>query len=104
MGFEMILALPEGPERTTVIVEWIQSLYADDDRVPVLVDGANAFVLYRTRRHGIDHERLQARATEEGFEDALRALLAFDKEWSLSDPDDEVLEEWANRGPATVDE
>jgi hypothetical protein len=42
--------------------------------------------------------------TEEGFEDALRALLAFDKEWSLSDPDDEVLEEWANRGPAMVDE
>lgn len=68
------------------------------------VDGANAFVLFRTCRHEIDHERLQARATEEGFEEALRALLAFDKEWSLSDPDDEIFEGWANRGPATVDE
>ena len=45
MEFEMILALPEGPERTTVIVEWIQSLYADDDRVPVFVGGAAVEIL-----------------------------------------------------------
>jgi hypothetical protein len=40
---------------------------------------------------------------EEGFEAALRALLAFDNEWSGSDPDDEILEKWANRGPEKVD-
>jgi len=32
--------LPEGPERTTLIVAWIQNLFADDDGVPVLVGGA----------------------------------------------------------------
>ena len=40
MGLKETLALPEGPERTTAIVAWIQSLFADDGRVPVLVGGA----------------------------------------------------------------
>jgi hypothetical protein len=66
------------------------------------VDGANAYVLYRTWRAEVDHERLQARVAEEGFEAALRALLAFDEEWSGLDPDDETFEEWANRGPERV--
>lgn len=67
------------------------------------VDGANAFVLYRTCRDEVDHERLQARVEEEAFEAALSALLAFDNEWPGSDPDDETLEGWANRGPEKVD-
>lgn len=67
------------------------------------VDGANAFILFRTCRDEIDHERLKARAAEEGFEDSLRALLAFDSDWSSCDPDVATLETWANRGPAGAD-
>jgi hypothetical protein len=202
MELDEALALPDGPERTTAIVAWIQSLFTEGAQVPILVgggaveiftggayttgdldfvgsvpksigailesngfekagrhwihregqvflefpgsslgpgerhvrytafghdielvsiedllvdrlgaweywksgvDGANAFVLYRTCRDEVDHDRLQARVAEEGFEAALRALLVFDTEWSGSDPDDEILEEWANRGPEKVD-
>lgn len=67
------------------------------------IDGANAFVLYRTCRDEIDHVRLQARAEEEGFETALRAVLAFDEEWSGANPDDGVFQQWANRGPEKAD-
>jgi len=203
MRLDQALSLPDGPERTTAIVAWIQSLFGEEAQVPILVgggaveiftggayttgdldfvgsvpssigailqsngfaragrhwihregqvfvefpgsslgpnersvrysafghdidlvsiedllvdrlgaweywksgvDGANAFVLFRTCRDEVDHERLQVRAAEEGFEAALRALLVFDKEWPSSDPDDETLEEWANRGPAKVDQ
>jgi hypothetical protein len=202
MKLDTALALPDGPERTTAIVAWIQSLFTEGAQVPILVggaaveiftggayttgdldfvgsvpksigailessgfekagrhwihregqvflefpgsslgpgerhvrhtafgydielvsiedllvdrlgaweywrsgvDGANAFVLYRTCRDEVDHKRLRARVTEEGFETALHALFAFDQEWSGSDPDDEVLEKWANRGPEKVD-
>ena len=67
------------------------------------VDGANAFVLVRRCRDEINLRRLKARAKQAGFEAALSSLLAFDKEWSLSEPDDEILEQWANRGPQEVD-
>jgi len=63
------------------------------------VDGANAFVLYRTRLKEIDDERLSQRAREEGFENALDALRAFHSEWPKSDPDPDSLERWANSGP-----
>lgn len=45
MKLNETLALPEGPERTTAIVAWIQSLFADDDQVPVLVGGAAVEIL-----------------------------------------------------------
>jgi len=63
------------------------------------VDGANAFVLYRTRRKEIDDGRLTRRAREAGFEPALEALRSFDAEWQQSEPDAESLEDWANKGP-----
>ena len=62
------------------------------------VDGANAFLLNRTCRNEIDENRLTSRAREVGFESALKALRAFDGEWSESEPDLETLEDWANKG------
>ncbi|MEN8165043.1 MAG: hypothetical protein ABFS37_13010, partial [Acidobacteriota bacterium] len=44
-------------------------------------------------------ERLTRRAREAGFSNALEALEEFDREWSTSDPNPEILETWANRGP-----
>lgn len=67
------------------------------------IDGANAFVLFRTCRDEIDLNRLKNRVASAGFEAALRGLLAFDREWSATDPDATTLEEWANRGPQEVD-
>jgi len=67
------------------------------------IDGANAFVLFRTCRDEIDLNRLKERVASAGFEAALRGLLAFDREWSATDPDATTLEEWANRGPQEVD-
>ena len=63
------------------------------------IDGANAFMLYRTCQNEIDHDRLTLRSREAGFEPALDALRAFDDDWSGCEPDPESLELWANRGP-----
>ncbi len=63
------------------------------------VDGANAFLVYRTRRKEIDDERLTLRARESGFEHALDALRAFSATWAQSEPDSDSLESWANSGP-----
>jgi len=63
------------------------------------VDGANAFVLLRTCRDEIDHDRLARRANETGFQEALESLRTFDTKWSESDPDADSLETWANNGP-----
>jgi hypothetical protein len=67
------------------------------------VDGANAFIVLRTCRDEIDHDRLAQRAHQAGFEGALAALRAFDTEWSDCDPDPEALETWANNGPQAAD-
>ncbi len=198
MKLEDALPFPEGPQRTAAIVAWIQSLFGEQDQVPVLVggaaveiltggayttgdldfvgcvpaavgrtlessgfkktgrhwineeaeiflefpgdslgpeersiqleafgyilivisledllvdrlgawsywksgvDGANAFVLYRTRRKEMDENRLTRRAGEAGFEHALDALRAFNSDWPQSEPDSESLESWANNGP-----
>ncbi len=40
MKIEEILALDESPSRTAALVSWIQSLYEDEDGVPILVGGA----------------------------------------------------------------
>lgn len=63
------------------------------------IDGANACLLYRRCRSDIDHDRLTRRAGEAGFENALKALERFDRQWSSTEPDPEALEVWANRGP-----
>ncbi len=63
------------------------------------VDGANAFLLFRTCRDEIDHDRLALRVHQAGFEGALNALRAFDIEWSDSEPDSGAFETWANNGP-----
>lgn len=117
MNFEDAISLAQGPERTAAIAAWVQSLFTDKNQVPVLVggaaveiltggaywksgvDGANAFVLFRTRRTEIDDDRLNRRARESGFEPALDALRTFDADWSQCEPDAESLERWANAGP-----
>jgi len=95
------LSLPDGPERTTAIVAWIQSLFTESAQVPVLVGGGAVEIFtggaYTTG--DLDFVGSVPKAIGTILENN-----GFDKEWSLSDPDDEVLEEWANRGPATVDE
>ena len=63
------------------------------------IDGANAFLLYRACRDEIDEGRLARRASEAGFEVALRALQMFNEEWPDSEPDPRSLENWANDGP-----
>jgi len=63
------------------------------------VDGANAFLLFRTCRNEIDDDRLTRRAHEAGFEPALNALRTFDHDWCESEPDPETFEQWANSGP-----
>jgi len=63
------------------------------------VDGANAFLLYRICRDEIDERRLTRRARETGFEPALVALRVFDRKWAETDPDSDILAEWANNGP-----
>lgn len=68
------LTRPEGPRRTAAIVAWVQGLFVDEGKVPVLVG-------------------------DEGFERALDALQAFDAEWPDSDPDTTSLENWSNNGP-----
>lgn len=40
MNIDAILADGEGPGRTAALVEWIQSLFQDDEAAPVLVGGA----------------------------------------------------------------
>lgn len=114
MKLEDALARPEGPERTSALVSWVQGLFHDQDRVPVLVDrlgaweywksgvdGANAFEVYRSCRKDLDEERLNQRARDEGFESALEALRTFAATWSSNDPSPEELETWANRGPGS---
>jgi hypothetical protein len=63
------------------------------------VDGANAYLLYRTRREEINDARLTRRARETGFGLALDALRDFDRAWPQFEPDAESLERWANSGP-----
>ena len=198
MQLEEALSVPEGPQRTAAIAAWVQSLFADENQVPVLVggaavevltggayttgdldfvgfvpaavrrvlkssgfeksgrhwinedaeiflefpgdalgpeeravrlevfgfdlilvsledllvdrlgawsywksgvDGANAFLLYRTRRDEINNARLTRRAREAGFGQALDDLRVFDRTWPQSEPDAESLERWANSGP-----
>jgi hypothetical protein len=63
------------------------------------IDGANAFQLYRACREEIDENRLTRRASESGFDEAMRALRSFDDQWSESEPGPKTLERWANNGP-----
>ena len=63
------------------------------------IDGANAFLLYRICRDEIDEKRLTRRAREAGFEPALVALREFDRKWAETDPDPDILADWANKGP-----
>lgn len=39
MTLNEALLLPDGPERTTALVAWIQSLFGEGAEVPILVGG-----------------------------------------------------------------
>jgi len=45
MKLSEALSLPEGPHRTAAIAAWVQSLFSDEKRVPVLVGGAAVEIL-----------------------------------------------------------
>ena len=45
MDFGTAVSLPEGPGRTAAIAAWVQSLFGDENQVPVLVGGAAVEIL-----------------------------------------------------------
>jgi hypothetical protein len=64
-----------------------------------MVDGVNAWLLFRAQRRGLDRARLQERAAASDAEDALRALLALARRLGTREATDEELERWAQEGP-----
>lgn len=45
MLFSEILSLPDGPQRTAATAAWVQGLFSEEGRVPVLVGGAAVEIL-----------------------------------------------------------
>jgi DNA-binding XRE family transcriptional regulator len=45
VDFGTAISQPEGPGRTAAIAAWVQSLFADENQVPVLVGGAAVEIL-----------------------------------------------------------
>ncbi|MEJ2366928.1 MAG: hypothetical protein P8Z49_00895 [Acidobacteriota bacterium] len=61
------------------------------------VDGANAFVLFNTKKAALDWTRLRSRAEEEDVLRALNELEEFAALYPEGEPPVEDLEAWANR-------
>jgi hypothetical protein len=64
-----------------------------------MVDGVNAWLLYRARRRSLDRKRLRARAAAVGAEGALRALFALARRLEKRKPREGEVERWAQEGP-----
>ena len=64
-----------------------------------MVDGMNAWLLFRAQRRGLVRARLRKRVAAVGAEDALRALLALARRLGTRDATEEELERWAHEGP-----
>lgn len=75
MHLEDALSVSAGPQRTAAIVAWVQSLFTEENQVPVLVGGAAV-------------EILTGGAYTTGDLDFVGIV-----------PDAESLESWANSGP-----
>jgi hypothetical protein len=63
------------------------------------VDGVNAWLLFRARRHALDRRRLRRRVAALGAEDAWAALVALARRVQTRDATNEEIERWAQRGP-----
>ncbi|MDD5564339.1 MAG: hypothetical protein PHQ91_11550 [Thermoanaerobaculaceae bacterium] len=64
-----------------------------------MVDGVNAWLLFRAQRLVLDRARLRKRAAALEAEDALRALLALARRLGTREATEEELERWAQEGP-----
>ena len=64
-----------------------------------MVDGVNAWLLFRAQRRRLDRARLRERAAAVDAEDALRALSALERRLGTREATDEELERWAQEGP-----
>lgn len=64
-----------------------------------VVDGVNAWLLFRARREKLDGKRLQARVSALGAEDALRALMMLTRRLHDREVTQEEIKKWAQRGP-----
>jgi hypothetical protein len=64
-----------------------------------MVDGVNAWLLYRARRRSLDRKRLRARAAAVGAEGALRALFALARRLGNRKAKEGEVERWAQQGP-----
>ena len=63
------------------------------------VDGVNAWLLFRARRHALDRRRLRRRVAALGAGDAWAALVALARRVRARDATNEEIEQWAKRGP-----
>lgn len=64
-----------------------------------MVDGVNAWLLFRAQRHGLDRARLRKRVAALDAEDALRALLVLARRLRKREATEEEVERWAQQGP-----
>ena len=64
-----------------------------------VVDGVNAWLLFRAQRRALDRARLRDRAAAVGAGDALRALLSLARRLGTREATSEEIERWAQRGP-----
>jgi hypothetical protein len=63
-----------------------------------IVDGVNAWLLFRAQRGALDRRRCRDRAAAVEAADALEALLAFQRRVGRRDTSAEEVERWAQRG------
>lgn len=64
-----------------------------------VVDGVNAWLLWRAQKTAIEKARLAERAAALHAEAALRALLVLVRRLGRRQPTSEEIEQWAQRGP-----
>jgi hypothetical protein len=64
-----------------------------------MVDGVNAWLLFRAQRGALNRARLRRRVAAVGAEDALRALLGLARRLRRREATNEEIERWAQEGP-----
>ncbi|MBI4918056.1 MAG: hypothetical protein HY825_19615 [Acidobacteria bacterium] len=64
-----------------------------------MVDGVNAWLLFRAQRGALNRARLRRRVAAVGAEDALRALLGLARRLGRREAANEEIERWAQEGP-----
>jgi hypothetical protein len=64
-----------------------------------MVDGVNAWLLFRAQKTVLDRSRLGKRVADAGVEDAFRALLRLDRRARSREVGTAEIERWAQAGP-----